>query len=346
MKRGKYLTDFISIISGYFSALKFEDPAVLLLLPLVFLPQLMRKIQRKYAPLAHSRLMLGVGPTRKVTLLRHLGVVFRSLAIMSIVIALARPQFGNLPDKRSTEGIDIVLAIDTSGSMRARDFEVNGQRPDRLEVIKAVISQFIDARANDRIGMVVFGSEAYTQAPLTMDHDVLSQFLEQIEIGMAGDGTAIGDGLATAVKRLKDSPAKSRVVVMLTDGANNSGRIDPVAAANAAKALGIRVHTIGVGSEGVVPIVQDGRVFHIRADIDEKTLQEISSVTGGQYWRAVDTSALINVYTEIDKLEKVRREQNIKQQGRDVFHVFMLIAICVFLAELLWRTTKFRRVPA
>jgi len=340
------LTDLVPISALSFAGLKFQDPWILFLLPLVFLPYIMQRHSKKRVPLANANLMIGLGPSRKVTYLRKLGVILRSIAIAAMLFALARPQMGSLPNKRAIEGVDIVLAIDTSGSMRARDFEINGQRPDRLEVIKAVISQFIDSRPNDRIGMVVFGSEAYTQAPLTMDHDVLSQFLEQMEIGMAGDGTAIGDGLATAVKRLKDSPAKSRVIVMLTDGANNSGRIDPMAAANASKALGIRVHTIGVGSQGVVPIMQNGRVFHIRADIDEKTLQEISATTGGQYWRAVDTNALVRVYAEIDKLEKVKRDQTSKQQGRDIFHVFLLAAICIFLAEVVWRTTYFRRIPA
>jgi Ca-activated chloride channel homolog len=323
----------------------FQDPMVLLLLPLALLPFL-RGRKRLYAPLACSRVMLPYEFRASAPFARFLGVILRSLSIVLIVIALARPQFGHLPNKRRVEGVDIVLAIDTSGSMRARDFEVNGQRPDRLEVIKAVISQFISARPDDRIGMVVFGSEAYTQSPLTMDHDVLSQFLRQIEIGMAGDGTAIGDGLATSIKRLKDSPTKSRVIVILTDGANNSGRIDPLAAANAAKALGIRVHTIGVGSEGVVPIVQNGRVFQIQADIDEKTLRDISETTGGHYWRAVDTDALISVYGEIDKLEKVRRDQKIKQRGRDIFHVFIAIALCSFAGELLWRLSRFRRIPA
>ena len=340
------MADLLPMSVLHLSEARFNDPLVLVLLPLVLLPYLVQKYRKKYyAPLANAFLMVGDGVTRRLPFSRHFGYILRALAVLFILIALARPQLGDLPNERSTEGVDIILAIDTSGSMRARDFEVHGQRPDRLEVIKAVIGRFIEGRPNDRIGMVVFGSEAYTQAPLTIDHDVLSQFLEKIEIGMAGDGTAIGDGLATGIKRLKSSPAKSRVVVMLTDGANNSGRIDPMAAANAAKALGIRVHTIGVGSEGVVPIVQNGRVFHIQADIDEKTLEGISKTTGGQYWRAVDTNALVQVYAEIDKLEKVRHDQKIKQEGRDIFHVFILLALCACFLETVWRTTKFRRVP-
>jgi Ca-activated chloride channel family protein len=263
-----------------------------------------------------------------------------------VIAALARPQLPDERGQRQSEGVDIMLAVDTSGSMRARDFEVHGQRPDRLEVIKAVIGDFIVARPDDRIGMVVFGSEAFTQAPLTLDHDVLQKFLDRVEIGMAGDGTAIGDGLATAVKRLKDAPGKSHVVVLLTDGANNAGRIDPLAAAEAAKALNVRVHTIGVGSEGVVPIVQNGRVFHIKADIDEKTLTAIAEATGGVYRRAVDTDALVNVYREIDKLEKTRSDTPEHRRGRDVFSPFLTWATALLMLEALWRLSRYRRVPA
>lgn len=330
-----------------FSTWVFASPLWLLALPVVCLPFVMFKArQRQAIALASIRDMIPRPLQRKASILRHGGWVLRSLVLLLMIVALARPQFGQLPGRRSAEGVDIMLVVDTSGSMRARDFEVNGRRPDRLEVIKAVISEFISSRVDDRIGMVVFGSDAYTQSPLTLDHDVLTQFLEQVQIGMAGDGTAIGDGLATAVKRLKDAPGKSHVVVLLTDGANNAGRIDPLAAAQAAKALGIRVHTIGVGSEGVVPIVQDGRVFHIKADIDEKTLRGISDETGGVYFRAADTNALIQVYREIDKLEKNKRDDKEKQQGRDVFPGILLVACAILMLEFAWRGSRYRRIPA
>lgn len=331
---------------GIFKNLRFQDPWIFLLIPLVFIPFFVSKRNTARAPIACAKVMLPPGVKFPPSRMRHLGSALRSCSIFIILIALARPQLGHIPSSRTTEGVDIVLAIDTSGSMRARDFEVHGERPDRLEVVKRVIGEFISARPDDRFGMVVFGSEAYTQSPLTGDHDVLLNFLEHVEIGMAGDGTAIGDGLATAIKRLKGSPTKSRVIVMLTDGANNSGRIDPIAAANAAKSLGIRVHAIGVGSEGVAPIVQNGRVFHIKADIDEKTLKSIAEVTGGQYWRATDTSALISVYREIDKLEKVKRDNAAKHQGRDIFAMILLVALFSFFGELVWRTSNYRRVPA
>ena len=324
----------------------FQSPLWLIFLPLVFCPYLADRWRRRSVPMAHVGIMLPETTRQRLPFLRHGGWILRSLVLAIVVTGLARPQFGRVPGKRSSEGVDIMLAIDTSGSMRARDFEVNGQRPDRLEVIKAVISEFIDARPDDRIGMVVFGSEAYTQAPLTLDHEVLSQFLDHVEIGMAGDGTAIGDGLATAVKRLKDMPGKSRVVILLTDGANNAGRIDPLAAAEAAKSLGIRVHTIGVGSEGVVPIVQNGSVFYIQADIDEKTLRSISDVTGGQYWRATDTKALISVYREIDKLEKTKREEKENTSGHDVFPEVLVGAVMLMMLESIWRVSGYRRIPA
>lgn len=335
-------------LSGLMSSspLFFLTPIWLLLIPLALVPWLLDCRRRRHAvPLASISVMLPHNVRRRPSILRHGGWFLRSSAIILIVVALARPQIAQREGKRSTEGVDIMLAMDTSGSMRARDFEVRGKRPDRLEVIKAVIADFIDARPDDRIGMVVFGSEAYTQAPLTLDHEILQKFLDRIEIGMAGDGTAIGDGLATAVKRLKEAPGKSHVVVLLTDGASNAGRIDPIAAAQAAKALGIRVHTIGVGSEGVVPIVQNGRVFHIKADIDEVTLKGIADATGGVYRRAVDTDALIKVYQEIDKLEKSTRQEKDKRQGRDVFPSLLLVAVMVVSLEGIWRATRYRRLP-
>lgn len=327
-------------------SLFFYNPMWLLLLPLSLLPWVVERRRRQFVLLASVPLMLHGKVSDKSPAKSQLGWLLRGLSIFLLIISLARPQIGTSPQSRSRDGVDIMLAIDTSGSMRARDFEIRGQRPDRLEVIKSVIENFISERPDDRIGMVVFGSQAYTQAPLTLDHDVLREFLRQIEIGMAGDGTAIGDGLATAVKRLRDTPSKSRVIILLTDGANNSGRIDPMAAADAAKTLGMRVHTIGVGSEGVVPIVQNGRTFHIQADIDERTLKSIADTTRGQYWRATDTKALVGVYREIDKLEKVKHEQKQKKLGNDLFPHILLVCLALYLLELIWRSGHSRRVPA
>jgi Ca-activated chloride channel family protein len=334
-------------VGGLFYKAQFASPDFLWLTPLCFLPIIYDRFARRRGGVgvASVEWVLPAGQSARISIMARFGVMARLLAIFLIVIALARPQIHDGKDAGRREGIDIMLAIDTSGSMRARDFEVGGQRPDRLEVIKSVISDFIAARGNDRVGMVVFGSEAYTQAPLTLDHEVLQKFLDHVSIGMAGDGTAIGDGLATAVRRLKDSHEKGRVIVLLTDGANNAGRIDPVAAAQAAKAFNIRVHTIGVGSEGVVPIVQDGRVFHIKADIDEKSLRAIADATGGIYRRATDTDALVGVYKEIDKLEKKKLEGPEKSTGRDVFPAILALVMALLTAELIWRGSRFRRLP-
>lgn len=345
----EFLNRWATFFDGLFAGFPvfFATPIWLLLLPLALIPWILdRRRGRRAIPISSVDIMIPPSLRRRPNILRHGGWILRTLSIVLIVLAMARPQVSQREGKRSSEGVDIMLAIDTSGSMRARDFEVRGQRPDRLEVIKAVIADFIEARVDDRLGMVVFGSEAYTQAPLTLDHDMLQKFLDRVSIGMAGDGTAIGDGLATAVKRLKDAPGKSHVVVLLTDGSNNAGRIDPIAAAQAAKALGVRVHAIGVGSEGVVPIVQNGRVFHIKADIDEVTLKGIADTTGGVYRRAIDTDALVNVYREIDKLEKIRREQKDQRQGRDIFPSILLAAVFFLGLEALWRATRLRRLPA
>ncbi len=341
----RFLNDLLFNSSLTLGALSIQSPLWLLAIPLAFIPWFQDRRGRRFHPIAHVRLMVPGLRSLGGPIFSHAGWLCRSLAILLAIAALSRPQIGSLPIDRSNDGIDIMLAIDTSGSMRARDFEVSGQRPDRLEVIKTVISEFISARPDDRIGMVVFGSGAYTQAPLTLDHEMLAEFLSRIEIGVVGDGTAIGDGLGAAVKRLKATPGKGRVVVLLTDGANNSGRIDPMAAANAAKAFGIRVHTIGVGSEGVVPIVQNGRVFHIQADIDEKTLRGISDATGGKYYRATDAGALQNVYKDIDQLEKVRHKQHQRRRGRDVYPVLIIFALAFILFEVLWRLTPYRRIP-
>ena len=339
--------DFFDFLSGYRNV-HFANNVYLLLLPFCVLPVLIDRLRlrNRGIPIGSLRYMIGPQKMMSQSMLSKFGLAARCLCLMLCVLAIARPQIHDDSNRETRNGIDVVLALDTSGSMRARDFEINGERPDRLEVIKSVIANFIEARSDDRIGMVVFGNEAFTQSPLTLDHIVLQKFLESVSIGMAGDGTAIGDGLATAVKRLKDSQGKSKVIVLLTDGANNAGRIDPMAAAAAAKSFDIRVHTIGVGSEGIVPIVQNGRVFHIKADIDEKSLKAIADATGGLYRRASDTDALVNVYAEIDKLEKNRLTGPERSRGRDLFQYLVAMILVILAAEILWRGTGYRRLPA
>ena len=338
----------MSLIERFTQGIWFAEPLWLILIPLFAIGYfVLSALARKRAPrgvVTPSVKVFGRNP-RKITPLRFLGTFLRGLALLFIIVALARPQGGKHTGSRSAEGVDIMLAIDTSGSMKARDFVIDGERPNRLEVIKRVIADFISERPDDRIGLVVFGTEAFTQAPLTLDHDVLLKFLDQIEIGMAGEATAIGDGLATCVLRLKNQLGESRVVVLLTDGANNAGRMDPMAASAAAKSFGIRVHTIGVGSEGEVPIITNGQVTYIKADIDEKLLNAISNETGGVYRRAMDTEALKSVYKEIDRLEKRRLDVKDQRSGRDFFMYPLLAALLCVALELVWRSTKWRAIP-
>jgi Ca-activated chloride channel family protein len=258
---------------------------------------------------------------------------------------LARPQSTNSWENVSTQGIDIILALDISGSMLARDFT-----PDRLEASKDVATEFISGRPNDRIGLVVFSAESFTQCPLTSDHAVLINLFKNIKSGMIEDGTAIGVGLANAVKRLKDSDALSKVVILLTDGVNNRGVIDPVTAAELAKAFGIRVYTIGMGSMGTAPFpVQDffGRIVYqqMRVEIDEKTLQKIADITGGKYFRATDNQKLRQIYNDIDKMEKSKI--NVKEYSRkeEEYLPFAIAALILLVLEFLLRKTILRSIP-
>jgi Ca-activated chloride channel homolog len=275
--------------------------------------------------------------------LRHILFGMKTLAIGLLIIVLARPQTTNRFQDSSTEGIDIVLTLDISGSMLARDF-----RPDRLEASKNVATEFISGRPYDRIGLVVFSGESFTQCPLTTDHAVLINLLREIKSGMIEDGTAIGMGLATAVNRIKDSEAKSKVIILLTDGVNNRGEIAPATAADIAKTYGIRVYTIGVGTQGVAPYpVQTpyGTQYQdMQVEIDEGILQEIAATTGGKYFRATDNDKLVQVYKEIDKLEKSKID--VKQLSRkyEKYLFPAIVAFCLILIELILRNTIFKNL--
>ena len=275
--------------------------------------------------------------------LRHLLFVFRLVCITLFIIVLARPQATNKFQNVSTEGIDIVLAVDISGSMLARDF-----RPDRLEAAKNVATEFISGRPYDRMGLVVFSGESFTQCPLTTDHAVLINLLREIQSGMIEDGTAIGNGLATAVNRIKDSQAKSKVIILLTDGVNNRGEIAPATAAGIAKTYGIRVYTIGVGTQGMAPYPVN-TPFGIQyqdmpVEIDEAILKEISENTGGKYFRATDNNKLMQVYKEIDKLEKSKIDVRQFSRKEEKYFVPALIAFCLLAMEILVRNTIMRNL--
>lgn len=275
--------------------------------------------------------------------LRHILFALRTAAVALLIVVLARPQKTDNYQNVTTEGIDIILSIDISGSMLARDF-----KPDRLAASKNVATEFISGRPFDRIGLVVFSGESFTQCPLTTDHAVLVNLLREIESGMIEDGTAIGDGLATAVNRIKDSEAKSKVIILLTDGVNNRGAIAPATAADIAKTYGVRVYTIGVGTRGTAPYpVQTPfgiQYQNVPVEIDEDVLQDIASKTGGQYFRATDNNKLMQVYSEIDKLEKSKIDVRQFIRKEEKFLIPAIIAFVLIALEILLRNTIYKNI--
>ena len=272
---------------------------------------------------------------------RHSGIVLRCLALAALIIAIARPQSSLSWQNSTTEGIDIVIASDISGSMLAEDFT-----PNRMEAGKNIAIDFIKNRPNDRIGLVIFSGESFTQCPLTIDHDVLINLFKDIKNGMIDDGTAIGMGLATAVNRLKESDAKSKVIILLTDGSNNTGSIPPITAAEIAKQFGIRVYTVGLGTRGMAPYpVQTPmgiQYQRVPVDVDEGTLTKIAETTGGKYFRATNNSTLKNIYDQIDKLEKAKIDVTQYHKKTELFLPFALIALGFLLLEFVLKNTVFR----
>ena len=275
--------------------------------------------------------------------LRHLLFALKVAALALLIVALARPQSSSTNRKSNIEGIDIVMAMDVSGSMLARDL-----KPDRLTAAKEVASDFVEGRPGDRMGLVIFSGESFTQVPLTTDHGVMLNMLAEMKNGLIDDGTAIGDGLATAISRLKDSDAISKVIILLTDGINNSGSVDPYTAAEMAKLFGIRVYTIGVGSYGTAPYpVQTPfgtQIQQMKVEIDEKLLQNIANSTDGKYFRATSTQKLDEVYQEIDKLERSKIEVTEFSRLHEEFYPLVAWALALLLLEFLLRKTIFRTI--
>lgn len=263
------------------------------------------------------------------------------------ILAAMRPQWGTQYTESNQEGIAIVLTIDASRSMAALDFKVKGEREDRLAVTKDVLRDFISKRPSDQIGMVVFGELAFTQCPLTTNRDILNTFIDRLEIGMAGDATAIGDGLGVAVKRLKDAKAKSKVVVLLTDGESNAGRLQPLQAAELAKDLGIKVYTIGVGTNGKVPFPNPTpwgtEMVMAEFKVDEATLTKIAEETGGRYWNATNTEQLQTIYDSINKLEKTEIKVKAFSEYRELYTQFLLPALGLLVMFLWMRLWIFKR---
>lgn len=317
---------------------------LLLLLPLMIYWQLRRQ-QQKGAMRISSLEGLKTLPVSWKVRFRPLLLVLRLIAFTALVVALARPQTSNTSENIDSEGIDIVMSIDISGSMLAEDLQ-----PNRMEAAKKVALNFVDRRISDRIGLVIFSGESFTQCPITTDHAVLKNQITQIKSGMLQDGTAIGMGLATAVDRLRGSKAKSKVIILLTDGVNNTGLVDPLTALEISKAFKIRVYTIGVGTYGKAPFpmtMPDGSVQMQMQDVqlDEPLMKKISAETGGKYFRATNNNDLQNIYTEIDKLEKTKVEITSYRRFAEHFFPFAMIALACLLLEVVLRYSVFRSLP-
>ena len=326
----------------------FEYPKLLWLelLPLLLVFHYIYLEWRQRAP--HLRVS-SIVPWKKsgatvFSVIRHLPFVLRTLALSMIILAIARPRSSGEIEKVESEGIDIMLAMDVSTSMLARDFT-----PDRLSAAKDIAIEFIAQRPYDRIGIVVFAGESFTQCPMTTDRATLINLMKEIQTDLIEDGTAIGNGLATAVARMKDSDAKSRVVILLTDGVNNSGEITPQMAAQIAMTYGVRVYTIGVGAKGLAPypvMTPWGvDIQKIQVEIDEDLLKEIAQTTGGQYFRATDNTKLMEIYSEINKMETVRTTVDSFPVYKELFGRYALVALAALLLEFLLKVFVLRRLP-
>ena len=334
------------MVFDYFRNITFGQPWLLLLFLLI--PFLIywkfNKGKKQVAAIGISSIK-GLAASRSwKNSFQNFPFILRLLALSCIIIALARPQTRFDQTQREGEGIDIILAIDVSGSMTAQDFT-----PNRMEAAKKVAEEFVDSRPSDRIGVVIFAGESFTQCPLTTDHYVLKTQIAQIRNGLLEDGTAIGSGLATSVDRLRNSKSKSKVVILLTDGMNNGGLIDPSTALEIAKTFHVKVYTIGVGTEGYAPtpvstplgiVMQNQKV-----SIDENLLKNIATQTGGQYFRATDNQSLEKIYSQIDKMEKSKVEITTFHHYSEKFYPFIFAALALLFVEIVLRFTLFKKFP-
>lgn len=325
----------------------FAHPGFLwLLLALPLVPAWDWYRSRREPGLRFSTLEAAVGvPASFWVRIRWLPTTLRVVGLALAIIALARPQERNVVREQFAEGVDIMMVLDTSTSMRAQDFE-----PNRFEAVREVGAEFINGRLSDRIGLIVFAAKAYTQAPLTLDYDFLLRMLEEVEVGVIEDGTAIGTALAMATNRLKDTEAVSKVVILLTDGQNNRGEIDPVTASEVAQALGVRVYAVGVGAYGEAPFVIDhpfaGRQRRMMpVEIDEDMLRSVAENTGGAYFRATDNEALRQIYAQVGELEKTKIEERSYTDYEERYALFLWPAFGLILLEVLLSSTRMRTLP-
>jgi Ca-activated chloride channel homolog len=328
---------------------RFANPEFLLLLVVVpiLIYWYIKRHRRSSATIRYSNLNIIKNiKNSRTKVARHSLFVFRMLALIALIVAFARPQAGQTEQKVTTEGIDILLAMDVSTSMLAEDFKPKN----RLEAAKVVAADFIKGRQNDRIGLVVFAGQSFTQCPLTLDYGVLLRFMEEIESGMIEDGTAIGMAIATCVNRLRDSTAESKVVILLTDGQNNRGELDPFTAAKVAEAFNIRIYTIGAGKKGDALYPVDDPIFGrryvpMKVEIDEELLQRVAQATGGRYFRATDRTSLERIYSEIGELEKTKIEVTEYTRYKELFINLLYAAFGLVLLEVLLANTRFRKIP-
>jgi len=329
------------------SDITFKYPFVLYFLALVPLMIFWYwKKNRKISPsISYSALNIfdGIKPTLRERLV-HVPVILRAVALTLFIVALARPQSFSTGENVYTEGIDVAILLDISGSMLAEDFE-----PNRLDAAKDVIDEFIGGRTSDKIGLVVFASQSFTQCPLTIDYYVLRNLLSEIKSGMIEDGTAIGLAIANGVNRLKDSEAKSRIIILLTDGVNNSGEIDPITAAQIAEKFGIRIYTVGVGTKGQAPYPFQTpfgiRYQMVPVEIDEAVLQQVADITGGNYFRATNNEKLIEIYKKIDEMEKTRVEITSYRNASESFYSWAGIGLMFLILELGLVRSYLRKLP-
>ncbi len=333
------------MLFDYFHNIEFTQPEflfLLLLIPALIVWYIISNNGRSASMMVSTTAAPGLSSWKST--MRHLPFICRMFCLAFIMIALAKPQTKNENQRTEGEGVDIILCIDVSGSMTARDFI-----PNRLEASKSVAIDFVNKRLTDRIGVVIFSGESFTQCPLTTDHAVLVSAIKNIRNGLLEDGTAIGSGLSTSVDRIRNSPTKTKIVVLLTDGENNGGLIDPKTAKEIAKAFGIRVYTIGVGSDGYASQPENtplGVVTQqVKVSIDEKLLTEIANETGGKYFRAKDNETLTGIYSEIDGLEKTKMQIINTIRYSDKFMPFILAAIFFLLIELIFRYMLLRKFP-
>lgn len=330
---------------------RFLQPEWFWLLALLPLVLLWRGRRGPVAAIEYSDVSLARDVARRGR--SRMGLLIWLLPILAgalMIVGLARPQRAHGRTEVTANGIDIVLALDVSGSMQALDFLIDFQRVNRIDVVKSVVSKFIDERSDDRIGIIAFAGAPYLVSPITLDHDWLQQNLERVAVGGADDGTAIGSAIAASVNRLRLTQAKSKVIILLTDGVNNTGKISPIAAAEAARAMGVKIYTIGVGVRGDAPIpVHDAagntRIITARVDVDEKTLQAVADETGGKFYRATDTGSLQKIYEQINRFEKSAQTVQKFEHTEELYPWALLPALGILGLSLLLQQTRLRRLP-